>query len=306
MYLEHFHFKEAPFSLTPNTQFFCQLPGHSEALNVILTSLGRGDGFIKVTGEVGAGKTMLCRLLLDALEPPYVTAYIPNPDLSPIGLRKALAHELGIQFSRSASQYDLHQLINERLLEQFEKGKRVVLIIDEAQTLSDKTLETLRLFTNLQTQNSHLMQIVLFGQPQLDQRLDDPDMRQLKQRIVFSYFLGPMTRRDLDAYICHRLAMAGYTHGSLFDRAALDLLYKATGGVPRLINVLCDKALMAAFGKSQRDVSKKIMRDAILDTESVTAHSGLTNSWWFYGVLSLGILLSGLYMMFHGHMRWPL
>lgn len=306
MYLDHFHLNELPFSLTPNTQFYCQLPGHNEALNVILTSLGRGDGFIKITGEVGTGKTLLCRLLLNALKPPYVTAYLPNPDLSPIGLRRALAQELGVAVNRSASQYELHQLINEKLLKEFEKGNRVVLIIDEAQTLSDKGLETLRLFTNLQTQHAHLMQIVMFGQPQLDQRLDHPDLRQLKQRIIFSYYLKPLSRKDLDAYLCHRLAMAGHTQGSLFTKQAVDLLYKASNGVPRLINVLCDKALMAAFGSSQSSVSKRVMKQAVLDTESVGKNVQLQSAWWFYSAFSFALLLLGLTVIFHGHLRLPL
>lgn len=297
MYLEHFNLKDQPFSLTPNTQFFCKLPGHTEALNVVLTSLHRGDGFIKVTGEVGAGKTMLCRMLLDALQPPFLTAYLPNPDLKPIGLCKALARELGIDFKPSVTPYEIHELINERLLECYKNQQKVVMIIDEAQALSEKCLETLRLFTNLQTESSHLMQIVMIGQPQLDQRLENPDLWQLKQRIVFSYKLRPLNRKDLDAYLFHRLAMAGYTHGSLFSKRAVDLLYQASNGIPRLINILCDKSLMVAFGRASREVSRRNMKSAIDDTESVRS-SAHANS-WLYLLGAIGIVLAGLlYVLF--------
>ena len=297
MYLEHFNLQDQPFSLTPNTQFFCKLPGHSEALNVVLTSLHRGDGFIKITGEVGAGKTMLCRMLLDALKPPFVTAYLPNPDLKPIGLCKALARELGIEFKSSITPYEIHELINNRLIELYSEQKRAVMIIDEAQALSEKCLETLRLFTNLQTESSHLMQIVMLGQPQLNQRLENPDLWQLKQRIVFSYNLKPLNPRDLDAYLFHRLAMAGYTHGSLFSKSAVDLLYKTSNGIPRLINILCDKALMVAFGRASREVSRSNMKAAIVDTESVRDQQGA--SWLIYGLIALGIVFAGaLYAVF--------
>ncbi|MDF1654125.1 MAG: AAA family ATPase [Coxiellaceae bacterium] len=291
MYLEHFNLKDHPFSLTPNTQFFCELPGHIEALNVVLTSLHRGDGFIKITGKVGAGKTMLCRMLLDALEDPFVTAYLPNPDLKPLGLCKALARELGIDFKLSVTPYELHELINKKLIEYYSKGKHVVMIIDEAQALSNKCLETLRLFTNLQTESSHLLQIVMSGQPQLDHRLDDPDLWQLKQRIVFSYRLQPLSRTDLDSYLCHRLAMAGFTHGSLFNRSSVDLLYKASQGIPRVINILCDKALMVAFGRADREVNRDYMQSAIGDTESIR-RSG--RSWTTFGLAAIGIILMGI------------
>ncbi len=292
MYLEHFNLKDHPFTLTPNTQFFCKLPGHTEALNVILTSLHRGDGFIKITGEVGAGKTMLCRMLLDALDAPFVTAYLPNPDLKPLGLCKALARELGIDFKVSVTPYELHELINQKLIEYYRANKRVVMIIDESQALSNKCLEMLRLFTNLQTETSHLMQIVMFGQPQLDHRLDDPDLWQLKQRIIFSYRLQPLSRTDLDSYLCHRLAMAGFTHGSLFNRRAVDLLYKSSKGIPRVINILCDKALMVAFGRSDREVNRHYMKTAIGDTESI--QPGSQKTWGIYGLAAIGIVLVGL------------
>lgn len=298
MYLEHFNLKAQPFSLTPNTQFFCELPGHTEGLNVVLTSLHRGDGFIKVTGEVGAGKTMLCRMLLSALKEPYMTAYLPNPDLKPIGLCKALARELDIEFKPSVTPYELHELINNKLMQYYRENKRVVMIIDEAQALSEKCLEMLRLFTNLQTESSHLMQIVMLGQPQLDQRLENPDLWQLKQRIIFSYRLRPLTRKDMDAYLFHRLAMAGYTHGALFNKKAIDLLYQASMGIPRLINILCDKALMAAFGRADREVNRRSMKAAILDTESIAKRSSLLP----YALSALGIVLAGvLYVLYMVH-----
>jgi MSHA biogenesis protein MshM len=300
MYLDHYNLTDLPFSLTPNTQFYCQLPGHADALNTILMSLEGGDGFIKITGHVGTGKTMLCRMLLDTLKEPYVTAYIPNPDLNPMGIRKALAAELGISFEGSIDQYELHDLINSKLIEHYKKAQHVVLIIDEAQTLSPSSLETLRLFSNLQTESSNLLQVVLFGQPQLDDRLDHPDLWQLKQRIVFSRHLKALSRRELEAYINHRLVRAGYTHGLLFSKKSIDVLYRATQGIPRLVNILCHKALMAGFGLSLREVNKRVMNMAVKDTESVSL--SMTSSWIIYGAGAIAIILVGFAAIFHAHL----
>lgn len=273
MYLEHFGLTELPFSLTPNTQFFCDLPTHKEALNVLITSLHNGDGFLKITGEVGAGKTLLCRMLLDALDEKFKSAYIPNPDLDPSGIRKALAQELGIEVSGDTNDHDLLNQLTEKLMAFHAEGQQVVLIIDEAQTLSEESLETIRLLTNLQTEKANLMQVVLFGQPELNDRINEPGLWQLKQRIMFSYFIKPLTRDQADAYLCHRLSMAGFTKGSLMTRQSIDLLHKASRGIPRLINILSHKALMAAFGRDERIVTPRTMRAAIVDTESIGNYS---------------------------------
>jgi MSHA biogenesis protein MshM len=267
MYLEHFKLTELPFTITPNVGFFCNLKGHQEAYNTLLFSLRTGEGFIKIVGEVGSGKTLLCRKLLHGLEEHYFTAYIPNPDLTPIELRKALAVELGLNLTVLQDQHELLLQINNRLLALHGAGKQVVLLIDEAQALPAESLETLRLLTNLETETTKLLQVVLFGQPELDDRLNQPSFRQLKQRISFSYYLPLMSREDLDSYLLHRTATAGHSLGTLFTKKARDILYQASNGVPRIVNILCHKALMAAYGRGDKNITPKAMRMAVRDTE---------------------------------------
>jgi MSHA biogenesis protein MshM len=276
MYLEHFKLTELPFTITPNVGFFCNLRGHQEALNTLLFSLRTGEGFIKIIGEVGSGKTLLCRKLLNSLDKNYFTAYIPNPDLSPTELRKALAKELGLELTSLQDQHELLSLINNRLLALHSAGKQVVLLIDEAQALPAESLETLRLLTNLETETTKLLQVVLFGQPELDDRLNQASFRQLKQRISFSYYLPLMSREDLDSYLFHRLATAGQSLSSLFTKKARDLLYQASNGVPRIVNILCHKALMAAYGRGEKNITTKTMRLAVRDTEiALVSHKHL-------------------------------
>ena len=260
MYLEHFGLKEPPFSLTPDTHFWYEYASHHDALNVLTMALRSGEGFIKVTGEVGLGKTLICRKLLNGLGDGFVTAYIPNPHLSPASMRFALAEELGLDPSGTNTQEQLLRLIAQRLLEFARAGKRVVLCLDEAQELPDQTLEAVRLLTNLETEKFKLLQVVLFGQPELEQRLAQPHLRQLKQRITFSHVLQPLTRAAADDYVNHRLraAVAG---------DALDAIYAASNGTPRLINVLCHKALLSAFGPGAHQVVARHARAAIDDTD---------------------------------------
>ncbi len=271
MYREHFGFKELPFLMTPDPGFFCHLRAHTEALNTLLFSLQSGEGFIKVVSEVGSGKTLLCRKLLDALaSETYVTAWIPNPALSPTELRYALARELSIDAATLVNHsHDLHTLIYERLWHLHANGKRVILLLDEAQALPDESLEALRLLTNLETSKVRLLQIVLFGQPELDVRLSQPHLRQLKQRISFSCRLDPLTRNELDTYLLHRMIIAGNTQPLFFSRRARDYLYRVTRGTPRLINVLCHKALILAYGKGKHQITRDIMVSAARDTEAV-------------------------------------
>ncbi len=269
MYLDHFKFNELPFSLTPNVGFFCRLNGHQEALDTILFSLRSGEGFIKIVGEVGSGKTLLCRKLLDNLEEDFVTAYIPNPDLTPIELRRAFARELGVDPSLLHDQHELLTVINNHLFQLHIQGKRVVLLLDEAQALSEESLEALRLLTNLETKTAKLLQVVLFGQPELDEKINLPHLRQLKQRISFSYYLPQMSRDDLDTYLFHRLAVAGNSYAALFTKKARDLLYRKSLGIPRLVNILSHKALLIAYGRGEEKINHKIMRIAIQDTEAV-------------------------------------
>src|SRR3990167_6241249 len=269
MYLEHFNLNTFPFTLTPNTGFYCNLPGHQAALNVLLVGLRSGEGFLKITGEVGSGKTLLCRLLLEKLDPDFVTAYIPNPDLTPSGLRRALATELQVPSPLPVDQHRLISLINEQLVKLHQKNKRVVLLIDEAQTLSFESLEAIRLLTNLETETTKLLQVVLFGQPELDIKINKSNLRQLKQRITFSYHLPILNLEELETYLCYRLSMSGYTLGSPFTRKALRLLYKQSQGIPRVINILAHKAMMVSFGKNAKKIDHRAIKAASQDTQDV-------------------------------------
>jgi MSHA biogenesis protein MshM len=273
MYLEHFQLKEQPFSLTPNTDFFCKLRGHQEAINTVMFALRSGDGFIKVTGEVGIGKTLLCRELLNTIEKEckdFVTCYIPNPDDNPLGLFKALAYELGIKDTlNSLDQHEIMKKIQECLVGFCQKKKKVILIVDEAQVLSNASLETLRLLTNLETASKKLLHIVLFAQPELDARLKNPELRQLMQRITFSYRVPTISDHDLDLYLCHRLVAAGHGNGLLFTEQAKRLLLRYSMGIPRIINILCHKALLFSYGQGMLRVDAKSIKESVADSQDI-------------------------------------
>ncbi len=271
MYREFFGLNELPFSLTPDTAFFYPDAPHREALDTLLVALRMGEGFIKVTGEVGTGKTLLCRKLLHELDADdhVVTAYLPNPALTPTALRYALADELGIRYHRNLGQQRVMQLIAERLLEERAAGRQVVLIIDEAQALPEDCLEAVRLLTNLETEKSKLLQVVLFGQPELDMLLGRPSIRQLRQRITFSHVLPPMDSGAVAGYLHHRLAVAGYEGSALFDASLARKLARVTQGVPRLLNIVAHKCLLAAYGEGRQVITRRHLRRAIADTESL-------------------------------------
>jgi MSHA biogenesis protein MshM len=273
MYLEHFGLKELPFSLTPNTQFFLSMASYQKAYNMLILSIANREGFIKVVGEVGTGKTMLCRKVLNSLEEnpgTYVTAYIANPVLSPKGLFLAFAEELGLSEDADSGHHSLLKKISNKLMEHAVDGKQVVLFIDEAHAMPEKTLEALRLLTNLETEKAKLFQVVLFAQPELDEMLKEKSLRQLLQRITFSYQLESLDREGVDRYVSHRLATAGYNGSALFGSKAIDLLYECSGGIPRVVNILCHKALMVAYGKGERNVESVYVRRAIEDTEGLS------------------------------------
>lgn len=296
LYLEHFKLNKAPFTLTPNTEFFCELPTHQEALLVLLLGLAQGEGFIKIVGEVGTGKTLLCRILLNSLTDEYVTAYIPNPDQTADGLRFSVACELGIHPDNNWNQNQLLDAINQRLLNLHRDGKKVVLIIDEAQALPEACLEAVRLLTNLETEERKLLQVVLFGQPEIDNKLGQIGLRQLKQRITFSYNLLPLARHELDKYLNHRMAKAGYTYGSIFTQAAQKRLYRASQGLPRLLNILCHKSLLVAYGQGKHQVDSRAVNRAIADTESSIRPDWIQLIMTYFAVSALGISI--LFMLY--------
>lgn len=268
MYLQHFCLNQLPFNLTPDTEFFCDLPTHREALNVLLIALQSGEGFIKISGPVGAGKTLLCRKLLNELPEPFVTAYIPNPNLSTAALHHAIAEELGILCPPNCGQSRTLTLINDFLLNAANQGKKIVLIIDEAQAMPLETLETLRLLTNLETEKQKLLQIVLFGQAELDQLLQKKSIRQLQQRITFSYVLKPLTRDQVKEYLLHRLQIAGNSHTDLLSTLSITALHYYSQGIPRLLNILANKAMLAAYGKGLSRIGWRQVQMAAHDTDA--------------------------------------
>lgn len=268
MYLEHFGLTELPFSLTPDPGYFFRLAGHQEALNVLLVALQGGEGFVKITGEVGTGKTLLCRTLLDALDEQYVTAYLPNPLLEPQALYCAVAAELGLAELHRDDPHELLKQIVAHLLQVAEGGRRVVLCIDEAQSMSDASLEAVRLLSNVETAKRKLLQIVLFGQPELDERLAGHKLRQLRQRLAFSHRLAPFDLKSTSGYVVHRLRTAG-SDKPLFSRLGLKKLHRFSGGIPRLINVIGHKSLLAAYGQGAEQAGYSQVLAAVRDTEGV-------------------------------------
>ncbi len=278
MYRSHFGLKELPFQITPDTDFLYFSQAAQETLNVAMVALSFGEGFVKITGEVGTGKTLLCRKLLTMLgERHFVTAYLINPMMKPEDAYKAFAGELGLEaFDESRGFQHFIKLITDRLIELKAQNKNVVLFIDEAQTLADETLEAIRLMTNLETEKQKILQVVLLGQPELDQRLENQyNLRQLRQRITFSSRLKPLNLEEIHLYLNHRLQVAGYQGGELFTPKAIKRIHGHSGGIPRLINILAHKSLMAAFGKGVTSVDIVHVAAAAADTEGLYA-TGLT------------------------------
>lgn len=270
MYQNHFKLSEAPFSLTPDPDFFYNYSGHQQALNVLLVALQSGEGLIKITGEVGTGKTLLCRKLLAALARDFHAVYLPNPLLKPIELYLALAAELGMTVAQDASMHDLVKQLTSQLVNLRQADKKVVLCIDEAQAMPLESLEALRLLSNLETDKQKLLQIVIFAQPELDRMLARNDLRQIRQRITFSYSLPALDRAAVTGYVNHRLRVAGHKDGRLFGEQALDAVYRASRGIPRLVNILCHKALMVAYGQGRAEVDLPHVKSASRDTEDAT------------------------------------
>ena len=270
MYQEHFGLHDMPYTLTPNTALYCSLPPHEEALVMLLTAIQTGEGVMKVVGEVGTGKTLVCRKLLNELPDTVQAAYIPNPYLNPEELRWALAQELGLQPELGLNQQQLIQLIQTRLIELHEQGRQVVLLLDEAQAIPIEGLEALRLFTNLETERKKLLQLVLFGQPELDHRLSLPELRQLRQRVSFSCRLRALHKHEIQPYIHHRMLASGYKGAPVFGTLPAKMIYLASRGIPRLVNMICHKSLMLCFGKGRHQANMGLVWSAIRDTEDAS------------------------------------
>lgn len=265
MYEQYYGLSEKPFSLTPDIEFFYQSFTHREALNVLLVAIRAGDGFLKVTGEVGTGKTLLCRKLLDALDTEFDTVYIPNPYMNCNALLNAVLLEMGIAGKLDKENY--LACINAHLIENARIKRGTVILLDEAQSMPEESMEAIRLLSNLETGKQKLVQIVLFGQPELDVKLALSSIRQLQQRIVHAYQLQPLNKDSVRSYLQHRIRSAGYRGPELFDNGAQRRLYKFSHGIPRLINVLSNKAMMLSYASGDYYVNSKHVEAAAADSQ---------------------------------------
>jgi MSHA biogenesis protein MshM len=264
MYEQYYGLLEKPFNLTPDTDFYCKTLTHQDALNTLLVAIKNGDGFIKLTGEVGTGKTLLCRKLLNLLDDSFDTVYIPNPYMSCDALLRAVVEEMDLLDEVQNGNY--LSAINKKLINNAQAGRKTVILLDEAQSLPVESLEAIRLLSNLETEKNKLVQIVLFGQPELNKKLMDNTIRQLQQRIVHACELSTLSNDTLEIYVSHRLKSAGYNGPGLFDKSALKLLYKKSRGVPRLINLISNKALMLAYSSGSFYVNAEHVKQAAKDS----------------------------------------
>jgi type II secretory pathway predicted ATPase ExeA len=268
MYLEHFGLREAPFRITPHTEFFFAGANRGATLEALLYAVTAGEGLVKVTGEVGSGKTMLCRVLMDRLPDTVETIYLAIPSLSRDEMLAAIAEDLGIE-TAGANTNKLMRLLQEKLIELHTAGRQVVALIDEAHAMPLATLEEIRLLSNLETGTDKLLQIVLFGQPELDQHLALPHMRQLKERITHSFTLSPLPPHTVSEYVWFRLRAAGYHGPELFGPEALTIIAEASEGLTRRINSFADKTLLAAFAAGTHTITADHARAAVSDTQII-------------------------------------
>lgn len=279
IYLKHFGLQKAPFSLTADPHFYIDFIPHKEALEVITTALSFGESILKITGEVGTGKTLLCNKLQLELTDQYLICNIDNAYLSAHELRCLLACKIGINKSEFDEQFLLTEKIKQRLLLLLSKGKKVLVLVDEAQALPDSTLEALRLFSNLENDSEKLLQVVLFAQPELDTRLGEQKLRQLRQRITFSYQLRALSEQEIEHYICARLKQAGYHGARLFSRSVCRKISQSSRGIPRLINILAHKVLILSYGQQHYKITNKLVKEAVADTEDAYVLPSMA-FWW--------------------------
>jgi len=266
VYLDFYSLTEAPFTITPNPRFLFFSGKHREAYNHLLYGIRERKGFVQLTGEVGSGKTTLCRALMEELGEEFSTALIFNPALHPEHLVRTIAIEFGINV-QGLDHLEVLNEINFFLLQEMENGRDCVLIIDDAQTLSNEALEQVRLLSNLETDDRKLLQIVLMGQPEFRDRLDHPQMRQLRQRITVRYHLRPLRRQEVGHYVQHRLIVSGANGTPYFTSPALWRIHKYSQGIPRLVNAVCDKCLLAGFVKQQLCINYRLVGRAIRELE---------------------------------------
>jgi len=267
MYQQFYGFDKMPFNNTPDTRFFFHSEQHQEALSSLLYCVNERKGFMLLTGEIGAGKTTVCRAFLNRLEPSTKVAVITNTRLTERQLLQSICEEFGLWIPGNVGKVTLFNELNTFLVDQYRQGANTVLIVDEAQNLRPEVLEEIRLISNLETERDKLIQIILMGQPELREIVELPELRQLKQRIVLRYHLYPLSEKETQAYIFHRLKVAGASGNLKLSRSALSLVYQYSGGIPRVINILCDNALLLGFVQETRKISEALVQEVIRDLE---------------------------------------
>lgn len=303
MYEQYFAFKRPPFSIAPDPSFLYPSPQHRDGLEQLLYGLKKEGGFIVLTGEVGTGKTTLCRLFIKELPPNVHSATVLNAKLNTDDLLSNICKELGVQCDTdTASVFQKTEAITELLHRNHKAAKRTLLIIEEAQNLNPDALETLRLFTNIETDTTKLLHILLIGQPELAATLGRPDLRQLAQRIIARYHLQPLSREETQNYITHRLSVAG-GQNNVFKKAAVTALYETSGGIPRLINLIADRSLLNVFNEKTKHANANHVRSAAAlisgntgTVPSPTASAVLPRYWWLFGLVVLFILGLFIYL----------
>jgi len=273
MYLEHYGLTEAPFRITPHTDFFFAGANRGTTLEALLYAITHDEGIVKISGEVGSGKTMLCRVLMERLPENVAIIYLANPSLSREDILYALADELGIEVPEQSRTNTVMRALQEQLVELYAAGKQVVVLIDEAHAMPVETLEEIRLLSNLESNRHKLLQLVLFGQPEINETLARSDMRQLRDRITHNFNLEPLVRKDIAQYLDFRMRAAGYHGPSVFAPAAVKLIAKASQGLTRRINILADKALLASYAAGGHQVGEAEVKAAIKDSEFASTAS---------------------------------
>ncbi|MDZ4255927.1 MAG: AAA family ATPase [Sulfuritalea sp.] len=301
MYLDHFGLNEPPFRITPHTDFFFDGANRGATLDALIYAITHDEGIVKVSGEVGSGKTMLCRVLMERLPENVTIIYLANPSLSRDDILYAIADELRLEVPDNARSSVVMRALQDHLIQSFGEGRQVVVLIDEAHAMPVETLEEIRLLSNLETNRSKLLQLVLFGQPELNDVLARSDMRQLKERITHNFGLEPLVRDDITHYLDFRMRAAGYRGPSVFAPAALKLITQSSLGLTRRINILADKALLAAFSSGSHQIGSKEVHAAIRDCEFSDATYGgrtarKTSSAAIAAVLIIAILASVLWL----------
>jgi len=294
LYLEHFGLREAPFRITPHTDFFYSGANRGPTLDALIYAITQDEGIVKVTGEVGSGKTMLCRMLLERLPVEVETLYLANPSLSRSEILGAIADELDIPADGKTT-HSLIRALQNALVRRYAEGKRVVLLIDEAHAMPAESLEEIRLLSNLESKANKLLQIALFAQPELDDRLAANDMRQLRERITQHFNLSPLKPRDVASYIEFRLRAAGYRGPNPFSERAVEAIAQTSEGLSRRINILADKALLAAYSEGKHQIDRQAIKTAITDArfsplQAPSARRFLPLAWGLGGILGLGLI----------------